>query len=48
MDTRNAELFLCPGTGLPNVPPQVCTAAAANAALANDQDIFTTNIGLGD
>jgi hypothetical protein len=45
MDTRNAELFLCPGTGLPLVPPQVCKASAANAAVANDQEIFTTSIG---
>ena len=44
MDTRNAELFLCPGTGLPLVPPQVCTASATNAAVANDQDIFTVAI----
>ena len=44
MDTRNAELFLCPGTGLPLVPPQVCTATAPNAAVANDQEIFTVAI----
>lgn len=44
MDTRNAELFLCPGTGVPLVPPQVCTATASNAAVANDQDIFTIAI----
>jgi hypothetical protein len=47
MDTRNAELFLCPGTGLPLVPPQVCTATASNAAVANDQDIFTTSVEPG-
>jgi len=48
MDTRDAELFLCPGTGLPLVPPQVCTSTAANAALANDQEIFTTNVSTDD
>jgi hypothetical protein len=48
MDTRNAELFLCPGTGLPLVPPQVCTATATNAAEANDQEIFTTSFSLDD
>ena len=48
MDTRNAELFLCPGTGLPLVPPQLCKASAANAAVANDQDIFTTSIWLSN
>jgi len=46
MDTRNAGLVLCPGTGLPLVPPQVCTATAANAAVANDQEIFTTSLSL--
>jgi hypothetical protein len=40
-DTRAPDLFLCPGTGAPGVPPAVCTAAAPNAALANDQDIYT-------
>jgi hypothetical protein len=48
MDTRNNELFLCPGTGVPGVPPSVCTAAAPNAPLANDQDIFTTTIQMED
>jgi hypothetical protein len=45
-DTRNAELFLCPGTGIPGVPPQVCTAPAANASLANDQEVFTAPVPL--
>lgn len=40
MDTRIPALFLCPGTGAPGVPPAVCTASAANAALANDQELF--------
>ena len=48
MDTRNNELFLCPGTGAPGVPPQVCTAAASNASVANDQDVFTTTTNLRD
>ena len=41
MDTRDPELFLCPGTGTTTSPPAVCTAAAPNASVANDQDIFT-------
>jgi hypothetical protein len=45
-DTRNAELFLCPGTGAPGVPPQVCTAAAPNAKVANDQEVFTVPLPL--
>jgi hypothetical protein len=48
MDTRDAQLFLCPGTGLPLVPPQVCTSAAANGIMANDQEIFTINVSLDD
>jgi len=39
-DTRNPELFLCPGTGTPGSPPKVCTGTATNASRANDEDIF--------
>jgi hypothetical protein len=41
-DTRNPDLFLCPGGG----PPQVCTANApgAPASPLNDQDIYTANL----
>jgi hypothetical protein len=45
-DTRAPDLFLCPGTGAPGVPPAVCTAAAPNAAVANDQDIYTESTGV--
>lgn len=41
MDTRDPDLFLCPGTAIANVPPALCTGSASNAAVANDQDIFT-------
>ena len=40
-DTRNAELFLCPGTATPANPPQICTGSATNAPRANDQDAYT-------
>ena len=43
-DTRNDELFICGGTAVPGVPPALCTAAAPNAPVANDQDAFTTTI----
>gem|GEM_PF-568947 len=46
MDTRDEELFLCPGTGVPGVPPATCTASASNAATANDQDIFTNTVSV--
>ena len=45
-DTRNPALFLCPGTGQPGVPPQLCQAPAANAAVANDQDIYTAEVAV--
>jgi hypothetical protein len=48
MDTRNNNLFLCPGTGVPGVPPQVCGAVEPNGLKANDQDVFTTTIELGN
>jgi hypothetical protein len=48
MDTRNNNLFLCPGTGTPGVPPEVCGAVEPNGLKANDQDVFTTTIELGN
>jgi hypothetical protein len=47
-DTRPVDLFLCPGTGTPGVPPKVCTAAASNAKVANDEDVFTAIVHLND
>jgi hypothetical protein len=41
MDTRSPDLFLCPGTGLPGVPPALCTGTEPNGRTANDQDIFS-------
>jgi hypothetical protein len=43
-DTRNPALFLCPGTGAPGVPPAVCQRSAINAAVANDQEIYTAAV----
>jgi hypothetical protein len=45
-DTRDVDLFLCPGTGTPGVPPTVCTKAAVNATVANDEDVFTAIVHL--
>ena len=41
MDTRTLDAFLCPGTGVPGVPPALCTATEPNGLLANDQTIYT-------
>jgi hypothetical protein len=47
MDTRDADLFLCPGTGAPGVPPRICTGQSVpNGPVANDQDIFTARVGI--
>jgi hypothetical protein len=43
-DTRPAELFLCPGTGTTTTPPAVCRSGAANASIANDQDIYAVAV----
>jgi hypothetical protein len=43
-DTRNPALFLCPGSGTPGVPPALCQAPASNAAVANDQEIYTAEV----
>jgi hypothetical protein len=46
MDTREPDLFLCPGTGQPGVPPRVCKATEPNGLLANDQRIYTATVPL--
>ena len=43
-DTRNAALFLCPGSGTTGHPPQLCHASASNASIANDEDIYTAAV----
>ena len=47
-DTRAPDLFLCPGTGTPGNPPDVCLgveSAGPQAGLtANDEDIFTAGV----
>jgi hypothetical protein len=45
MDTRDKDLALCPGTGVPGVPPQVCTFTNAGSSIqANDQDIYMAKV----
>lgn len=41
-DTRDADLFSCLKSGLPST----CTATEPNGIQANDQDIFTVNMGV--
>jgi hypothetical protein len=41
-DTRNTDLFLCPGTATgPGNPPTLCTATEPNGLQANDEEIYT-------
>jgi hypothetical protein len=47
MDTRDRDLFLCPGTGKPGVPPGTCGGVEANGLTANDQDIFAATVSVG-
>ncbi|MGZ4411162.1 MAG: exo-alpha-sialidase [Gaiellaceae bacterium] len=46
MDSRSPDLFLCPGTAAPGVPPQVCTATEPNGLAANDEDVFTARVAI--
>jgi hypothetical protein len=44
-DTRTPDLALCPGTGLPGVPPRVCTfTSVPNGPMANDQVVFAASV----
>jgi len=49
MDTRDPELFLCPNTGTPGNPPQICEGqydTGTGTLLANDQNIYAATEGL--
>ena len=41
MDTRNPDLFVCPGTAVSGVPPALCLGTEPNGLTANDQEIYT-------
>ena len=43
-DSRAVDLFLCPGTGKPGIPPKTCTASSPIAPVANDEDAYTTSL----
>ena len=42
MDTRNPDLFICPSSR----PPALCSYTTPSGITANDQDIFTTSVGI--
>lgn len=46
-DTRSLDVFLCPGTATgPGNPPQLCNATEPNGLTANDQEIYTSLVGV--
>jgi hypothetical protein len=45
MDTRDPDLFVCrDSAGRVTLPPSVCTASADQAAVANDQNVYTRGL----
>jgi hypothetical protein len=47
MDTRGADVFICPGTSTgPGNPPQLCSGTESNGQIANDQDMFTASVNV--
>jgi hypothetical protein len=45
-DSRDLDLFLCPGTGTPEVAPALCTATEPNGNVALDENIYTASVNL--
>jgi hypothetical protein len=46
-DTRDLDVFICrDASGKVILPPSLCLARATNAPLANDQDLYTTGLGV--
>jgi hypothetical protein len=43
-DTREPDLFLCPGTGTTGHPPALCGAAETNGEQANDEETFMSAV----
>jgi len=50
MDTRDLDLFLCPGTGVSGTPPANCGGTESGGyqagMTANDEDVFTAGVGI--
>jgi hypothetical protein len=47
MDTRDPDLFVCrDSAGNVTQPPSVCTAGAPNAAVANDENVYTEALSI--
>jgi hypothetical protein len=51
MDTRDPELFLCPGTGTTTTPPRTCGgqySTPTGPLVANDQNVYTASVGVSN
>jgi hypothetical protein len=45
-DSRDLDLFLCPGTGTQEVAPALCTATEPDGDVALDENIYTAKVNL--
>ncbi len=45
-DTRDPDLFLCPGTGTPENPPGLCTATENTGLTANDENSYMARMSV--
>ncbi|HEY2354615.1 MAG TPA: sialidase family protein [Gaiellaceae bacterium] len=45
-DTRDPELFVCPGTATTGVPPALCTGTEGNGVQANDENTYMARMGV--
>jgi hypothetical protein len=45
-DSRDLDLFLCPGTGTTGVAPALCTATEPDGDVALDENIYTATVNL--
>jgi len=45
-DTRDQDVFICPGTARPGTPPALCTATEPNGIVANDENIYLDVVDL--
>ncbi len=45
-DTRDPDLFLCPGTGTPRHPPALCTGTEETGVKANDENTYMARMAV--
>ena len=45
-DTRAKDLFLCPGSGTPGNPPQLCGGTETNNETANDEETYMAAVNV--